>query len=212
MANLQTALRELFTSNGGDDAGAAVKAYFSTTGDGYTGSQFELVADTEQPDEITARDMVAVTMLSVSVPARPARWLLSDEGRAEVGALLTRVPNDVDIWAPEAEALLAQDRPLWHLWDLLGSVSWPERRSGNGLGRTTRSKLLAAKRPRLVPVYDGVVAKVLQTDHIWRDFREMLLDEELRKRIEAVTPAAPPHLSLLRRVDIVAWMAGKVRA
>jgi hypothetical protein len=149
-------------------------------------------------------------MLSVSIPPRPARWLLSDEGTAKVAALLERVPLDIKIYEPEAGAVLARGGPLWDLWDLLNIANWPAMDSGNGLGGSTRrSKLLHAKRPHLVPIYDSVVETLLPTDNHWEAFRHALSDPKTRRSIEQVTSCAPSHLSLLRRVDIVLWWVGR---
>ena len=202
------AVRALF-SNGGARAADAVEKYFFSAGNGFTGSQFELVVDIDHPNEITARDVVAVSMLGVQVPERPARWLLGD-GREQVRSLLEKVPPDIDVWAPAADRLLAETGPLWQLWDLLGEASWPTQRAKNGLGRTKRSKLLAAKRPRLVPVIDKIVeAQLGSTGDYWQAFQEALGDEPLRLEIERATKTAPARVSLLRRLDVVAWMAGK---
>jgi hypothetical protein len=65
--------------------------------EGFTGSHFEALADTEEPNRITERDILAVSMLSVDVPAATTIWLLG-EGAARVSALLTKVPN-VPIWS-----------------------------------------------------------------------------------------------------------------
>lgn len=61
------------------DVESALQKYFSTNGDGYTGSQFEnLIADSD-PFAVTARDLIAITTLSVDVPAKAAVWILSDQ-------------------------------------------------------------------------------------------------------------------------------------
>lgn len=185
----------------------AIAAYFVSEGEAtFTGSQFEVLADSAHPNEITAADIVAVSTLSVDVPARVSRWILCDEGAAEVSALLSRVPDDVDIWDQRAPALLAKDGPLWDLWDLLKTASWPERMPANGMGPTRLSKLLAAKRPRLVPVWDSVVGAVLgPVDTFWDDMRAALADAELRSKVARLTAGAPEHVSLLRRIDAVVW-------
>ena len=85
-------------------ARAAIDAYFSGEGGRFTGSQFEDLVDCDHPNEITVRDLVAVTMHSVQVPARPARWLLSHGGREAVHNLLREVPDDVDIWEPSSRS------------------------------------------------------------------------------------------------------------
>jgi len=192
-----------------DDKAAVIEAlrrYFVVDGDVFTGSRFELVADAEHPDTFTAKDLVAVSMLSVEVPARVAYWLLSTEGQLATCPLLAQVPTTVDIWDTEAESLLAEGGPLWILWNLLACASWPQPVSGNGMGPTTISKLLAAKRPRLVPVWDSVVERAVGSiDEMWPGMRDALLDDDLRELIVRATATAPPHVSLLRRIDVVVW-------
>jgi len=201
-------VRALF-SDGGVGADAAIRKYFSTTGKGFTGSQFELAGDGDHPHEITARDLVAVTMLGVQVPERPALWIL-ENGRDQVRTLLEQVPTNVDMWDPGAQEHLAPGGRLWRLWDLLGEAYWPVQRRSNGLGRTKRSKLLAAKRPRLVPVVDTIVEQQLgKAGNYWQAFGDVMADEPLRREIERATKAAPDHVSLLRRLDVVVWMTGK---
>ena len=115
----------------------------------FTGSKFEEIAGDEHPNEFTARDIVAVSMLSVKVPAAVSMWLLLGEGRDKTSELLKQIPASLDIW--EAEEHLAEGKPLWKLWEkLIGR---------HGVGDTISSKLLAAKRPRLAPIWDRVVEK-----------------------------------------------------
>ncbi len=188
----------------------AIRSYFADAGQRYTGSQFELLCDNSHRDLITSHDLVAVSSLSVSVPVRPALWILGDDGRKEIAARLAEVPSDLDIWDDGAEPLVARDGPLWQAWDLLGQAYWPEPRRRNGMGRTRRSKLLAAKRPRLVPVLDDVVCSALgPSDDYWADFRHVLRDARFRRRIDYLTAAAPGNVTLLRRIDVVVWMRHK---
>lgn len=185
---------------------AALVSYFASDCDVFTGSRFELVADHSRPNEFTASDLVAVSMLSVQVPPSVAYWLLSTEGQLTTRPLLAAVPTHVDIWDPDATALLAKGGPLWDLWDLLDRATWPHPVPGNGMGPTTISKLLAAKRPRLVPVWDSVVERVLgPIGPFWDDMRSALGDDHLRALILDATADAPPHVSLLRRVDAAIW-------
>lgn len=60
----------LVTEREGAVATEAFESYFANVGPGFTGSQFEFVTGWETPNAITARDIVAVSMLSVSIPAR----------------------------------------------------------------------------------------------------------------------------------------------
>jgi hypothetical protein len=190
----------------------ALDAYFASDGDVFTGSRFELVADFSHPDEFTARDLVAVSMLSVEVPPRVAYWLLSAEGQLATRPLLASVPTTVDIWDAVASGLLARGEPLWGLWDLLNRAAWPHPEAGNGMGPTTISKLLAAKRPRLVPVWDSVIERVLgPIDGFWDDMHGALTHDELRAFICDATVDAPPHVPLLRRIDAVIWYRNRSR-
>lgn len=122
--------------------------------------------------------------------------------------LLRQIPDYIDIW--DAGAVLAPDGALWRLWDLLAQGSWPKSVAGNGMGRTRLSKLLAAKRPRLVPIVDSVVSTLLPpTSNYWESFRHALSDTELRTTIgDASSPGGPPAISFLRRLDVALWRIG----
>ena len=188
----------------------ALAKYFSTEGKGYTGSQFELIISESDSSRFTERDFVALSTLNVDVPARAALWIMSPEGQAQTSALLEGIPNGVDIWKPEVENAFADDGKLQQLWDCLGKANWPAAASGGGLGGSTkRSKLIAAKRPRLVPVLDRVVKDTLpKSDNYWRAFQAALRDESCRESLTLATnhDCVPSGVSLLRRIDIVIWM------
>src|SRR4051812_37387418 len=94
-------------------AGALTQKYWS---DGYTGSYFHRLVDDAHPDEITERDIVAVSTLSVTVPSAVAIWILGD-GRSPITKLLGSVPRDVDIW--NAGDVIASGGELDRLWALL---------------------------------------------------------------------------------------------
>lgn len=180
---------------------AAIDSYFDLH---FTGSQFEVMVDSD-PNTITANDIVAVSLLSVDVPARVSRWLLSPEGRGVVTRHLAAVPTDVDIW--QDADLMERGGHLWTLWNILDRASWPGARQGNGMGATTISKLLAAKRPRLVPITDYVVQDTLPpVKNYWADFFAALADEVVRDQVDVATATPRTGLSLLRRIDISLWM------
>jgi len=144
----------------------------------FTGRRFYELWDASRPDEITARDVVAVSTLGVTVPPAVAIWLLNDEGARATRALLDQIPTDRDIW--DADDLLERGRAAWDLWDVLETACWPEKRRGNGMGSTTISKLLATKRPRLVPIWDSVVRSLFPpVQNYWEAFRCALGDESL---------------------------------
>lgn len=93
------------------------------------------------------------------------------------------------------------------LWNRLGE---------RGLDRLTvaRHKLLARKRPHLLPIYDRVALKVLSAPERtwWEPWWKALAQnpdiverlEELRREVDVAS-----HLSLLRVADIVIWMRNR---
>jgi len=173
-------------------------AYFGN----YTGRHFETYLDLDHPNEFTAKDFLAVKMLSVEIPARAAIWLL-EEGRESVTTVLSEIPSDVGIWDPGAD--LSRGSKAWQLWDIVRAL--------HDVGRTKTSKLLAAKRPLLVPIYDKYVAAALLGSpdaDLWEPmssrFRE---SDDLRNQLEAALKAAsnvPAGVSALRALDVIVWM------
>lgn len=76
------------------------------------------------------------------------------------------------------------------------------------MGTTKVSKLIAAKRPALVPIFDSVIRDLLgPVDDCCVAFRHAL-DEAALDRWEELTAAAPPDVPLLRRIDSALWMMG----
>ena len=94
---------------------------------------------------------------------------------------------------------------------------WPEVRDGP---QPQAGKLLARKRPRLVPVTgEIIVATVGPAGQTWRALRYCLQDESLRRAIEAVRLRQARTVGVLRLFDVALWMlhsestaAGSARA
>lgn len=184
-----------------DGFGLAVKALRSYYGPGYhyTGSAFDQLVSRTSPDMYTSSDMLAVSMLSVTVPPRAALHLLHD---AEIEDLLRRIPSDASIWRhPE---LLDRDRPAWRLWSLVEAL--------NGVGETIASKLLAAKRPELIPIFDKHVNEALSLPTSkWAFWQQVARDDRSRNLLESIEAAkseaqVPGAVSPLRAIDVVVWM------
>ena len=141
-----------------NDAVALLREYYGQTyldSGCYTGAYFDSWAPrTRQADadRFTADDLVAVTFLSVDIGARAARELLVTRAD-EFAELLAAVGPDHEL-VDDADAL-TRDSPLWRLEAELLSIK--------DIGRTKATKLMARKRPQLVPIYDVVVGKVLGT-------------------------------------------------
>ncbi|WP_433608908.1 DUF6308 family protein [Prescottella agglutinans] len=151
-------------------------------------------------DVFTADDLVAVTLLSVSVSPDGADILLR-ERREEFAELLRAVGPDRDL-VDEADEL-TPDWPAWQLETALWTIP--------SIGRTVASKLIARKRPRLYPIYDRVVGEVLDTKkaHL-NPIREALRDNdgELHNRLMALRERAglPDTIPTVRILDVLAWM------
>jgi len=136
-------------------------------------------------------------------------------GHASVEILETRAPS-----LSNHLALIPLDRGLWEVGESVvadGSAAaqlWAELRDIPSIEWVTAGKLLARKRPRLIPVYDRVVRQVLgrsDTDNWWIPLRELLvIHPELVRRWEALKRQAvvPHQVSLLRILDVALWMSG----
>jgi len=186
--------------------------HLQTYFDSYTGSWFERLAD-PNPNRITANDFAAVSMLGVNIPANTAIWLLND-GATEAGRLLETVPSDLAIW--DASADLSADGEMWKLWDHVRGGGWPQH--VGGMGTTKTSKLLAIKRPHLVPIHDSLVEAALfdtPPANYWEPWQSWFVGaagQELSDLARDVRDEARvgADLSVLRILDIVIWMAQKL--
>lgn len=73
----------------------------------------------------------------------------------------------------------------------------------------TAGKLMAAKRPRLIPILDNRVSDFLKPPDglFWVSLHDELSEESCRAAIAQACKSAPPWVSLLRRIDVAMWMA-----
>jgi hypothetical protein len=87
------------------------------------------------------------------------------------------------------------------------------RQGGDGIGRTRTSKLIAAKRPRLIPIWDSFVEQAtgLATLGYWWRFKQVLIadDRAIWNWLGELRPQAtnvPRGVSELRMLDVLLWM------
>lgn len=130
--------------------------------EGYTGSYFattgrrpeETWAD-PSPDRLTMEDIQSTALLSVTL--RPVTMIALLEQNERLTTLLAEIPTVVDLAAaPDAV------EPWTGLW-IEAAQAHAILRQVDGVGRTVASKLLARKRPALLPLWDTRVSGILGT-------------------------------------------------
>jgi hypothetical protein len=173
----------------------------------YTGGRFEFLDGGGDQVEIcsrfTAADIVALGLLSIDLPGRVALDLLEGALGDEAAALLAQIPASVNLWDEEAADLIAKGGPADNLWRLL------ERQ--DGAGWVTAGKLLARKRPALIPVYDNVVRCAFGwPQDIWTALRNALRQDDgsFRAALDDLRQRAglPRQVTPLRVLDVTIWM------
>jgi len=190
-------------------AAALLQRYYKTNNFGvpdYSGAHFEAVAALNaDPYAIGPAEFTAVTMLSVTVPAQAALRLLGPDAQ-QITDLLRQIPADTDIIDIDSDALTTGSAAS-QLWDVL-------RRGGDGLGRTKTSKLIAAKRPRLIPIWDSFVEQAtgLDTTDYWRQFQRVLTVDDRAMwhwltELRTHAPSIPARVPNLRILDVLLWMS-----
>lgn len=180
---------------------------FGTKGS-FTGAAFDTWDSTgnraRDLNRFTADDLAAVTFLSVKVVA-PAAYRLLGPDAGHFNHLLAAVGDDRD-FADVTPGEITPDSPAWVLEDALRGLP--------GVGRTIASKLMARKRPRLVPIYDKVLRRVMGLEQAhWVPLNALLRadGQALQERLLGLREAAnlPASVSVLRVLDVIAWRDGK---
>ncbi|MFE9561565.1 DUF6308 family protein [Streptomyces sp. NPDC006487] len=193
------------------DAAADLRRYFNDELEGaapaFTGSRFEHLDGggdrADIADVVTAADLIAVQTLSVQVPPAAALALLEGPLAGELSVLLGRIPTDLEM-ANAEPGLLEPGSPADRAWHLLEGQ--------RGLGWVTTNKLLARKRPRLLPVYDQVVrCAVGRPRSFWLSLQGALAADgnALHEQLLSLRDGAgvPGTVSALRTCDVVLWMS-----
>jgi Family of unknown function (DUF6308) len=196
-------------------AEAAVRLYFQepVSGDGrigFTGRRFERFGGGGDADavrnEVTAADVLAVSMLGIEKGIGRVAVNLTETMRAQITELLEQIPLDPLHQVPHDT--ITHGSAAWRLWDVV--------RSANGGDRpVTAAKVLSRKRPALLPVYDSVVRRQLGAPRdIWECYwcwfdadRSRVTDtESFRRAVGGIQ-----DISLLRCLDAALWMLGTDR-
>lgn len=173
-----------------------VAAYFDPEGS-FAGSTFDML-EPGPANTITSADLLAVTFLDVRVRPLAVRRILGQDA-AKLETLLTDLPMDAPLWEADARDLAAM------------RAAWDHLCSYRGIGGVMAGKLLARKRPKLVPVVDSVIVAALDAPRgdTWATLASALRDEDRRRRIETLRPSTSPEaVSTLRLLDVALWMLG----
>ncbi|SBT44558.1 DUF6308 family protein [Micromonospora narathiwatensis] len=197
-------LRDLIAVLDDEHSGTALRRYFAPGA--FTGSQFEALGGSPKAlhrDAVVAEDLIAVELLNARVPPGVALDLLQGDLGQRISDELRKIPIGVDLSDESARTYIEDGGPAELAWRLLTNR--------HGVNKAIAGKLLARKRPRLIPVYDSVVACALRgRPGFWLWLHEQLRAEDLlmtrmlrKLRVEGDVPT---HVSDIRIFDIVFWM------
>lgn len=158
------------------------------------------------PNQFTADDLLSASLLSADIPAKAVVRILNDE---DLQMTLSRTLRDD----------LGQDRDLASLTDTQvrelesKSTIWTQLRRLPGVGPTRTSKLIARKRPRLIPIYDSLVGAAVyggSTIGYWTRMHAALTanDAMLHEQLVLLREQAglEDYVSPLRVFDVIAWL------
>jgi hypothetical protein len=184
-----------------DQAVERLQRYFTT----YAGREFERFGgrgDGETRDSLTSDDLIAVSLLNTPISPYACLQLL-DPPDDLVSALLAQIPTDVQLANADWDTI-APWSPAAQLWQHLITIP--------GIGWVRASKLLARKRPHLIPVFDTVVKNAIDPRSSWWWFLwdalqdHSILDRLIRLRDDS---QIEPDVSLIRVLDVSVWMSSQ---
>lgn len=196
-----------------------LRRYFGVSDKGtprYSGSHFEwFVArarsshayDVKRP-RFNESHILAAESLSIQVPVLAVRRLLEPDGERDslldkCGELLSNETDNMDLCPG---AWISVKSPFSMLHNALRDMQIDE------FGRVTRSKVVAAIFPEVVPIRDSFVETLLGLENSeawWMPIREILEANDSAvlgcvKNIDV--PERAKALAILRRLDVILWM------
>jgi hypothetical protein len=180
---------------------------------GYTGRLFEQIGSPEDQqrdrNRLSADDIVALSALNIRLPITVSARLLGPDA-AEISELLTEIPADVDLWAA-GRSDLSPKSAAYRLFSKFRAMAW--NGGENGASGVTASKLLARKRPRLIPIYDHQVSALVDLGKgaSWWISLQEALTSDVRVHLDRVHEAAElgPLITPLRTLDVILWMRAR---
>lgn len=208
---LEGRLAQLFEPSGHGEAVDLLKDYYRPISQGgrFEGSEFDCLAggslSDNNPNHLTPEDLIAVQLLDVRMSPHVIADLLITDAR-KCDCFLAKIPVDLAFEDPKAVELFSDNGIVEQAYHELHDVK--------GIGETTATKILARKRPRLVPIIDSAVRRSLgrKRAHIWRPLQFWIQDENQARvpELERIRSDAelPNSLSILRVFDVLAWRVG----
>ena len=198
-------------------SGAAFDTYAYAAGSEQQGTTAAEI--TVAVNAVTDSDLIALSLLGIRVTGYQA---LSITGplAGMIRKLLAQIPPQARIEDEDAGELLARGGPAWELWELLRDVT--DRKTNKRLGPVAAGKLLARKRPDLIPISDSRTSLTFSRQapaldgRWWDDVRSAALDP--RRAVNGMTlweyladlavAVNVTRLPVLRVLDILGWMHG----
>ena len=208
---LDERLAQLLEPSGHDEAVGLVRGYYRPISKGgrFEGRGFDVfeggVLSDNDPNHLTPEDLIAVQLLHVPMSPGVITALLSTDAR-KIESVLGRIGLDVVFEDPRAVELFGDHGPV--------EEAYHELRSIKGVGETTATKILARKRPHLVPIIDRAVRKSLgrKRGHIWQPLQVWIQDSNHARPAELERIRSDARLSncpsILRIFDVLAWRVG----
>lgn len=193
-----------------DEAVRVLHAYYApiSEGSGFTGGAWDAFDPSgtraTSANTFTADDLVACALLGAPIHGRATVELLQRQ-RSRFEELLEAIGPDRD-FIEVASADGPDFQAVRSLYSALQGLA--------GIGETRATKLIARKRPRLVPIVDDVIKRTVfgnATWH-WAPLHDALNtdDKALWNRLVHLREQANlnPYVSVLRVFDVLAWMEG----
>ena len=174
------------------------------------GQHFEWFANRVERDRFTEVELAAIGALSVELKAQTARELIEDRDGA-----LRSLLRECELWVATHGGYIS-DAGLSTEWLEKGSCFnglWFElvKPDRIDLGPVKASKLMAAKYPGLVPIFDSQVSELLGAtinDPWWKPIRKLVLEvKPILDKLELNRDDI--HVTTLRKLDVVLWMKAK---
>lgn len=181
----------------------------------WAGRRFESLGEPDarsrDANTITVTDIVAVSLLGIRINPTSVLDLLEGDLGARVGELLPLIPADVSIGSDDAAQHLDTHSSAQKAWQILTDRVGGAEETGHAW--VTAGKLLARKRPTLIPVYDRVVRCVVrslqeQVDNYWLWLNGQMQRMNVRDRIVDLRGKAglTHETSPARVIDVILWM------